>query len=236
MADQITNLNSRTQIKINGSVFVPHGEYEYKFDKLFFSAIKEEEWLNAIAKKGYMLVGRKFTGYIFKPDKNASKYYYSVCLLPAPDVSDYSEMYIEKKSGHKTQPVCTFSNKAYFMVPLNEDSEGIVNDAIGKRKHLRRAFAFHAGLLMFFLSLLCYNFAHWVYFDAAGIFADRTLEISKFTIIDLTSVLGKYPTTPYISILIVLVVLCIPFTVYYFDQFMYSRSFLNKVKEVWQKK
>ena len=93
------NLSSvRTNVKIdNSTVLIPHGEAEYKVDKLFFSAVKEEEWLNLLASRGYALVGRKFTGYIFAVDKVAAKYYYSVCLLPAPAEAEYSEHYMAEK-------------------------------------------------------------------------------------------------------------------------------------------
>lgn len=231
------NLSSaRTNIKIdNSTVLIPHGEAEYKVDKLFFSAVKEEEWLNLLASRGYALVGRKFTGYIFAVDKVAAKYYYSVCLLPAPAEAEYSEHYMAEKSGHKTHPVCTFSNKAYYRTAVEESGEGVVIDATAKSKHLKRAFAFNFGLLLFWLGLLCYNITYWVRFDSAGVAADKSSFIWKLAI-DMSDLLGSYPTTPYIVVCAFLVALCIPFTVYYFDQYMYSRSFLAKVNKAWRKK
>lgn len=228
--------NKTTPIKLNGStILVPHGENEYKVDKLFFSAVKEEEWLNFLASKGYALVGRKFTGYIFAVDKYADKYYYSVCLLPAPATTDYAEDFIDNRSSEPTFPVCTFANKSYQKALYGSFDEGVVSDAVNKRKHLLRAFSVHFGLLLFALSLLCYNLSYWVRFDSAGIEADKSALIWKLAL-NLTSIFGSYPTTPYISLCIFFVLALIPFTVYYFDQFMYSKSFVKKVKDKWQKK
>lgn len=236
MSEEFDGSAVRTNIKIGGStLLVPQGESEYKADKLFFSAIKEEEWLNLLASEGYALVGRKFTGYVFTPDKNAGKYYYSVCLLPAQAEADYAEHYMKEKSGHSAPPVCTFSNKAYYRTPTGTKDDGIVADAVLKLKHLRRAFAFHFGFLLFWLGLLCYNLAYWVRFDAAGATVGNKPAIWKFAP-DLSRWLGDYPTTPYISLFIVAVILCVPFTVYYFDQYMYSRSFLKNAKSTWEEK
>lgn len=236
MAGDKTMHTGRDSVKITGStVLVPHGEYEYKVDKLFFSAVKEEEWLNMLAGKGYRLVRRSFTGYIFVVDKTAAQYYYSMYLLPSQAESDYAKHCIENCSGYDTEPICTFSNKAYFKTPLGECSDGVVNAAVGKRSHLRRAFAFHFGLLLFCLGLLCYNLIYWVRFDALGVVADKSKFIWKVAL-NLEFLFGSYPTTPYISVCMVFVLLCIPFTVYYLDQCIYSNAFLRNVKKVWQKK
>lgn len=236
MAGEKTLHTGRDSVKITGStVLVPHGEYEYKVDKLFFSAVKEEEWLNMLAGKGYQLVRRSFTGYIFVADKTAGRYYHSLYLLPSQAESDYAAHCIENVSGYGTEPVCTFSNKAYFRTPIGESSDGVVNAAVGKRGHLRRAFAFHFGLLLFWLCLLCYNLIYWVRFDSLGVTVDKSKLIWRVAI-NLESIFGSYPTTPYISVCILFVVLCIPFTVYYFDQYVYSGKFLRNVKNTWQKK
>ncbi len=236
MADVSINSKASQKIKIDGTtVLTPYGDGSYMADKLFFSAVKEEEWLCYMASKGYALKGRKFKGYIFDRDANASKYYYSVCLLPAQAETDYAKDYMENKSKHGTSPVCTFSNKAYYRTPVTEKSNGIVNDAVLKYKHLRRAFAFHFGFLLFWLGLLCYNISYWVRFDAAGVTVEKKAAIWKYTI-NMTKFFGNYPTTPYISLFICIVILCIPFTVYYLDQFMYSRFFLKRVQKIWRKR
>lgn len=236
MADNKANVTVRKPIKLGSStVLVPHGENEYKADKLFFSAIKEEEWLNYLASRGYALVGRKFTGYIFQEDKFAGKYYYSVCLLPAPAETDYAESFINSRSDEPSVPVCTFSCKSYQKVLKGGYDDGVVNDAINKGKHLMRAFLVHFGLLMFALGMLCYNMSYWVRFDAAGVDAITSNTIWKLAI-NLSTLFGSFPTTPYISICMVLVIAFIPFTVYYFDQFMYSKSFVKRIRDTWQKK
>lgn len=197
----------------------------YRVDKLFFSPVKEEEWLNSMAASGYVLVGRKFSGYIFAVDGCAENYYYSLCSLSTSAESESSQAVIEKRVAMGSELVYTYGNKAYFKTPVEAlgECDGIAFDSASKHRHLRGVFAFNAGLMCFWLGLLCYNLVYWVRFDSAGVtVTEKTSLLWKFTI-DMSSVFGDYPTTPYISLFLVLTVLCIPFTVYFFDQYLYAR-------------
>lgn len=209
-----------------------------KIDKLFFSAVKEEEWLNSMAAKGLVLESRKLSGYIFTASPDAAKYYYSVCQLPASNESEISRDIISKRINDGAVLLYAYANKAYFVTPLkNTDAfGGVLKDAESKRRHLKGTLAFNASLLAFWLGLLCYNLIYWVRFDSAGVIAEKKEGILWNYTIDMSAIFGDYPTTPYISLFIVLTVLCIPFTVYFLDQYLYSRRFVKTAFELWAKK
>ena len=226
----------RQKVSVGKSTkLVPYGDAEFKADKLFFSPVKEEEWINSLASQGYALVGRKFAGYIYEANKYADRYYYSVSLLPAQAETEISESVIEERAKRSAYPVCTFSDKAYYKTPLAELGEDIVKDAAQKRRHLKRTFIFNLCVLAFFLGLLCYNMVYWTRFDAAGITADKSAVIWKFAI-NMSALFGNSPATPYISICLVCTLLAMPFTIYFFDQYMYSRAFEKTVKKACQGK
>lgn len=211
-----------------------------KLDKLFFSAVKEEEWLNSMAENGLVLAERKLSGYIFTSSPEASKYYYSVCQLPASHESEISRSIISKREGEGSVLLYTYANKAYFATLIkNTDAfafAGVLKDAEGKSRHLGGVLAFNASLLAFWLGLLCYNLIYWVRFDSAGVLVEKKDSLLWKYTIDMSSIFGDYPTTPYISLFIVLAVLCIPFTVYFLDQYLYSRRFVKVVSEICEKK
>ncbi len=198
-------------------------------DKLFFSPVKEEEWLNSMAACGYVLVKRKFSGYIFAVDGYANQFYYSVCSLAAPAESEASQAIIKKRVAMGSDLIYTYGNKAYFRTPvvMTGVCAGITHDSVSKLRHLRGLLAFNASLMFFWLGLLCYNLIYWVRFDSAGVtVTEKTGLLWKFTI-DMSAIFGDYPTTPYISLFLVLTVLFIPFTVYFLDQYLYARRLVK---------
>lgn len=199
----------------------------YKVDKLFFSSVKEEEWLNLLASKGYVLQKRKLSGYVFAFDASASEYYYSVCVLPAPAESEVSSAVIKERVKNGGELVYTYANKAYFRTDLKKDDAfaGVLSDATSKRRHIRNVFAFNASMLAFWLGLLCYNLIYWVRFDSAGVVDVEKKGVLWDYTIDMSAVFGDYPTTPYISLFLVLTVLFLPSVIYFLDQYLYSRRF-----------
>ncbi len=228
-----TNSTGSEKVVINKSTTLkPYGkEGHYKVDKLFFSAVAEEEWLNLLAESGFVLVERKVSGYIFTKSPEAKKYYYSVYCSSVSAEAETSRNLIEKRLSADVQLLYTYSNKIYYKTLLKseESYKGIAEDAASKRRRLRLAFSFNAGLLCFFLGLLCYNLIYWVRFDSAGVLDVKKEAMIWDLTIDMSSIFGDYPTTPYISLFLVLSALCIPFTVYFLDQYLYSRRFEKNV-------
>lgn len=214
-------INKSTTLKLYGN------EGLYKVDKLFFSAVAEENWLNLLASNGFVLVKRMVSGYVFAKDAEADKYYYSVYVSTVSAEAEASQKLIKTRLGANVQLLYTRGNKIYYKSSLKDASayKGLAEDAASKRRHLRGVFAFNLGLLSFFLGLLCYNLIYWVRLDSAGAFdVKKEIMIWDMTI-DMSALFGDYPTTPYISLFLVLTVLSIPFTVYFLDQYLYSRRF-----------
>jgi len=219
--DEKVVINKSTTLK-------PYGEDGmYKVDKLFFSAVAEEDWLNLLASHGFVLVKRMISGYVFAKDAEAKKYYYSVYVSTVSAEAEASQAVIEKRLGANVHLLYTHGNKIYYKSSLKDAAayKGLAEDAASKRRHLKGVFAFNAGLLSFFLGLLCYNLMYWVRLDSAGALdVKKDIMIWDFTI-DMSAIFGDYPTTPYVSLFLVLTVLSIPFTVYFLDQYLYSRRF-----------
>lgn len=233
--------NKDGRIKIDGStILVPCADDKtlYRADKLFFSSVKEEEWLNLLASNGYILVKRKLSGYVFTTSTVAGDYYYSVYNLPASAESEVSQAIIASRIKQGAEVVYTHANKAYFRT-FNKNGisvTGIAIDAASKRGHIKRAFLFNSAMLCFWLGLLCYNLIYWVRFDSAGVVTgDKRIPLWDYTI-DMTALFGDYPTTPFISLFLVLTVLFIPSTIYFLDQYLYSRCFEKDIAKVCTKK
>lgn len=235
MAGNTKDLNKREKIKINGSTtLTPYEENLYKVDKLFFSPVKEEQWLNLMASQGYAFEKRVFAGYIFSKDKQASGKYYSVVILPAPIESEISQKLVNERANVQGTPFYSYTNKAYYKTQIQKNGsfDGVLLAATTKRCHLRRLFLVHAAFLCFWLTLLCYNLIYWIRLDSASAtVANKNGALWAYTI-DMSGIFGNYPTTPYISLFIVLTLAFVPLTVYFLDQFLYSRRF----EEGWSKK
>jgi len=239
MADKTNELSKREKVKINGNTtLVPYEDNLYKVDKLFFSPIKEEEWLNLMAANGYAFEKRVFAGYIFSKDKQASGRYYSVVILPAPMESEVSQKLVNERADVQGIPFYSYANKAYYITQKQKNSsyDGVLLAATTKRCHLRRVFLVHAAFLCFWLALLCYNLTYWIRLDSASAtVTDKNGALWNYTI-DMSGIFGNYPTTPYISLFIVLTLAFVPLTVYFLDQFLYSRRFEKGLAEKCAKK
>lgn len=237
----MATVNKNGVIVVDGSTRLipcPDDKSLYKTDKLFFSSVKEEEWLNTLASNGYVLVKRKLSGYVFTASGVAGDYYYSVYNLPANAESEVSTAIINSRVNQGAEVLCTRANKAYFRTSTkNSDGvSGIVTDAASKRGHIKRAFLFNSGMLCFWLGLLCYNLIYWVRFDSAGAtVGTNRIPLWDYTI-DMTALFGDYPTTPFISLFMVLTILFIPSTVYFLDQYLYSRRFEKDIARRCMKK
>lgn len=223
--------------------------------KLFFSVINEEKWLNYMALQGYELKERRVTGYCFGLNKAAKGNYFSVKYSVSSSTKDcLCDVTAEEAAGRaekSSKIITTYCTKTYYKTPVGSASEQTddfvpFEDAANKRRQMKYRFAFSFGLLCVFLGLLCYNLMYWIRFNAGWNYAkysggvlhdykDKEHSLWEFTK-DLSDKLGAFPCTPHISLFSLFTLLTIPFVIYYFDQYMYSRSFEKQLHRQWKRK
>lgn len=198
---------------------------QFKKNKLCLSPIKEAQWLNSMAQEGMYLESRSVLTYKFSNiDTRPRKTVYSVRFFDTPPSSDVSKKYIDKRIQNGSVLVCTYSNYAYFLTPT-DDVETLADDAKQNRSHIGNFLFLYAGILLLWLGLMCYNIVQWVRFVAAE-YTKVNLDdfIHDFTF-DLSGIFGDYKTTSYISLYLMLAIIFIPISVYYFDAYMGARKY-----------
>lgn len=227
----------------------------YKADKLFLSPVKEELWLNSLARNGYMLVNRSVGGYFFTYNSNGPKFYFSITYSEVSSTrGQLSEETADMTNsmGEGAELLFTYGKKVYYKTLVarkNKDCDStdcIAFCAGEKRRRMRNYFIASFSFLCTFLILLCYNLKYWVRFrieDVGVTFVDGQLKdyiVKEHSLwdytFDLSKLFGEYPCTPHISLFLTLTLLSIPFAVYYFDQYMFSRKFEKAVVKKCEKK
>ena len=91
------------------------------FFKVFFSKIKENEWLNTLGKSGFLLEKISDSKYYFSQNEG-TVYNYSVELLDCPIKSEEAEKYFDKRRDENIRPIITSGRWVYF-VAENKDIE-----------------------------------------------------------------------------------------------------------------
>jgi len=225
----------------------------YIVRKMFLSAVDEEKWLNFMASQGYEFCSRKFSKYVFSKNNTANLYYFSVgySLVSSSkgELCDLTAKEAEGRAADRCELICTYVTKVYYKTASTaangktQVSDAPVEDAASKRRHVRNRFAFNLGMFIFSLSLLCYNLMYWVRFNATNSFVKFTngmlndyqeKEHSLWDIVpDLRSWFGDYPCVPHISFFLCLTVVFLPFVVFYFDQYLYTKSFEKSLTKRW---
>lgn len=232
------------------------GNGVYCINKVFFSSVNEEKWLNFVASQGLELCGRAFGKYFFNKNTQADRYYYSVgySLVSSSqgELCDITEKEVNQRAEENCLLVCTYCTKVYYKTLVGGAgargvaSDAPAKDAASKRCHVRNRFVFNLVLFCFSLGLLCYNLMYWVRFNASNYFVRFTKDMlhdyqeKEFSIwdvtIDLRGWFGEFSCVPHISLFLFLSLLLLPFVVYYFDQYMYARSFEKSMMKKWAKK
>ncbi len=84
------------------------------FFKVFFSKIKENEWLNLLGKEGYLLEKISDSKYYFS-QKEGVVYSYSIEHLDCPIKSEDAEAYFDKRRSENIFPIITSGRWIYFV-------------------------------------------------------------------------------------------------------------------------
>ncbi len=198
--------------------------------KLFFSPVKETQWLNSMAENGLFLESRSFMNYKFSSSTaRPNKYVYSVRYFDTAPSSEDSVKYINTRIEKGSLVVCSYANYVYFLTP-DTDTESLLDDASKDRSHMGNLLFLHGGLLLFWLGMMCYNIVQWLNFTAAEYTSTAPDDFIHKITIDLTGVFGNYKTTPYISLYLMLALICTPFAVYYLDAYLGAKKNERAIK------
>lgn len=114
------------------------------FFKVFFSKIKENEWLNTLGKEGYLLEKISDSKYYFTQKEN-TVFSYSIEHLDCPLKSEDGEKYLDQRRSENVLPIITSGRWVYF-VTENADIE-ISNEIYRKNSVL---YFWRALYLLFF--------------------------------------------------------------------------------------
>ena len=89
---------------------------EHSVFKVFFSKIKESEWLNKMGEEGYLLREINDSRYIFTKDQQAdTKYSYSIEYLDCSPQSEVAISYYSEREGCAIKPLISSGNWVYFV-------------------------------------------------------------------------------------------------------------------------
>jgi len=220
------------KIKLKGTTLVPISETEYLADVMFLSTVREEKWLNFMAENGYALEERRIKGYVFLHDRKARQNRYSVHCLEAPPEAEVSKAYIESCEKGGAKLICAFLNNVYLKTQASsETSNGILlSGAQSKRRGLKNMFTFCLFMLTFCLGMTIYNILYWVRFDAAAISQEIKAGFILKNFNFLEKWLGKYPSTPILTLFLVLTVIFIPLTAYFLDAYLAARAYEKELR------
>ncbi len=223
----------------------------YKVDRLFFSPVSEEKWLNRMASFGYGFVERTMSGYIFEKDSFAANRYYSVGFTKvsssADELSDITAADVKKRSEKGDAFITTYGTKIYYKTSRVNETSMVESDAVSVQRHAFNGLAFWFSILFLWLGLLCYNLVYWVRFNSMGVFAkftdgnlhdyitkDHSLWDITF---DISDFVGNYPNAPHISLFALLTLITLPFAAMYLDLYLSTRKHTCLIREKqWAKK
>lgn len=238
--------NKKCVVLNNATKLVPIDDQVFRADKLFASSVKEEIWLNSMAKEGYELCGRSFKGYMFVKNLKAAQRHFSVSYSTVSssqgELCDITEKIVTGREELGGEFICAYSCKVYFKAEIKEGAlpTSVKEDAAEKRRRLKYFFSFSTVMLLFFLTMLCYNLKYWVKFNAADVgvkFSEGKLNdyivkdksLWDYTL-DMRKWFGEFPCTPHISFFLCLVVLTIPFVAYYLNQYLGAKKYENALE------
>lgn len=156
--------------------------------KVFFSKIKECEWLNKMGDSGYRLIKVSDSKYTFA-HSDEHKYCYSVEYLENSPNSDVSVEYYESRIPEGIKPVLVSGNWVYFM---REDQPIVCSSSVYKQN---AKFYLPRVLYLYFFSLVgclvnAYQFYSIGYLDKIGHLSDEIV-INPQEIEDAKNIFGK---------------------------------------------
>jgi hypothetical protein len=120
--------------------------------RLFFNISKEEEWLNSLAKQGWILTRIGF-GYMFEKaepeDVNIRVDYH--LFQSQSDYMNYITLF--EDSGWRHMAGSKYSGSQYFK-RVSADSDDIFSDTVSKAARYRRLSRMYLSMMMCFIALM----------------------------------------------------------------------------------
>lgn len=120
--------------------------------RLFWSADKEEAWLNRMASKGYALTDYFWARYVFE-ETDPGEYIYRLDLLDGSAKSPEGTDYIRFLEGSGAELVATYMRWVYFRKKAGDGSFELYTDLPSRYARLKKLRHFYSALTT--LELLC---------------------------------------------------------------------------------
>ena len=201
-----------------------HGGILLKYKKLFASPVKEQKWLNTMAKSGFVFVNKVDNNYYFEPDEVAPSLNYSIEFLELTAETEESKQYFSEREARGEHFICASGLKAYFATKGEFSADSELNAASTRRVYFRDRALVFGSVYALLLGLLTYNLIKWVQFDAMGYVSSESVSFLKKITLDLSGFFGDYPTTPMISFLLPLLVLSFVPTFWFFEEYLSAKK------------
>lgn len=195
-----------------------------KYKKFFLSPVKEEAWLNSMAKSGLILVNKADTNYYFEQDENASSYRYSIEFLELVADTEESRAYFAQREAMGEYYVCSAGLKAYFATKDGFKTESCLKAAETRRIYFRDRALVFSSIYFVILGLLTYNLIKWVQFDAQGLDGMDALGFIAKAMPWLSDYFGNYPSTPLIILFLFLLVLVFVPTFWFVEEYISAKK------------
>lgn len=114
--------------------------------KPYWNFMKEEEWINEMASKGFSMTSYSWCRYVFDETPN-NKYEYRIELLDHAPTHPESIAYFRFLEESGIDCISTYMRWAYFRREKTDEPFEIYTDTESKIMHLTRVYKFWKGLI-----------------------------------------------------------------------------------------